>query len=60
MLNYWFISKPKRKLVSAAEILGIAVDVSLNEDWQGQVSTHLSMEEALERNGLKRIGDRRD
>lgn len=60
MLNYWFISRPKRKLVSVAEVLGIAVDVSLNEDWQGQVSTHLSMEEALERNGLKRIGDRRD
>lgn len=60
MLNYWFISRPKRKLVSVADVLGIAVDVSLNEDWNGQVSTHLSMEEALERKGLKRVGDRRD
>lgn len=60
MKNYWFISRPKRKLVSVAEVLGVAVDISLNQDWQGQVSTHLSMEEALESQGLKRVGDRRD
>lgn len=60
MLNYWWVTRPKRRLTSVPEVLAEIVDVSLNEEWQGQRDTHLSFEEALEQAGLKRQGERRD
>ncbi len=60
MINHWWVTRPKRKLNSVPEVLATVADVSLNQEWQGQVSTHLSMENALEQAGLKRVGDRRD
>ena len=60
MLNYWWVTRPKRKLNSIPEVLATFADLSLNEEWKGQRDSHLAYEEALEVAGLKRKGERRD
>lgn len=60
MINYWWVTRPKRKLNSVPEVLAGIAEVSLDQEWQGQRETHLSVEEALEQAGLKRVGERRD
>lgn len=60
MINYWWVTRPKRKLNSIPEVLATFSELSLNQEWQGQRGTHLSFEDALEVAGLKRIGERRD
>ncbi|WP_026881459.1 restriction endonuclease FokI C-terminal domain-containing protein [Clostridium akagii] len=60
MLNYWWVTRPKRKLNSVPEVLATFAEQSLDEEWQGQRNLHLSFEGALEQAGLKRIGERRD
>ena len=60
MINHWWVTRPKRRLNSIPEVLATVADVSLNQEWQGQIATHLNMETALEQAGLKRVGDRRD
>lgn len=60
MLNYWWVTRPKRKLNSVPEVLATFADLSLNQEWEGQRDSHLAYEEALEKAGLKRVGDRRD
>lgn len=60
MINYWWVTRPKRKLNSIPDILTIFADISLGQQWEGQRSTHLSLEEELEANGIKRVGERRD
>ena len=60
MLNYWWVTRPKRKLNSIPEVLATFADISLNQEWDGQRDSHLEYEEALEKAGLKRVGDRRD
>ena len=60
MINYWWVTRPKRKLNSIPEVLAAFAEISLDQEWQGQRATHLSLEEALEQSGLKRIGERRD
>ena len=60
MLNYWWVTRPKRKLDSIPEVLAAFADLSLNQEWDGQRTSHLAYEEALEKAGLKRVGDRRD
>lgn len=60
MLNYWWVTRPKRKLNAVPEVLAIFADLSLNQEWDGQRGYHLAYEEALECAGLKRKGERRD
>lgn len=60
MINYWWVTRPKRKLNSIPEVLATFADISLNQEWEGQKSSHLAYEEALEKAGLKRQGERRD
>lgn len=60
MLNYWWVTRPKRKLDSIPEVLATFADISLNQEWTGQRGTQMAYEEALEKAGLKRIGVRRD
>ena len=60
MLNYWWVTIPKRKLNSVPEVLATFADLSLNQEWDGQRNSHLAYEEALEEAGLKRKGERRD
>lgn len=60
MLNYWWVTRPKRKLNSVPDVLGVFAENALNEVWSGQRDSHVSMEDTLEASGLKRKGDRRD
>jgi hypothetical protein len=60
MLNYWWVTRPKRKLNSVPEVLACCSEVALESEWQGNLYTHLAFEEALEKSGLKRVGARRD
>lgn len=60
MLNYWWVTRPKRKLDSVPEVLATFADISLNQEWTGQRGTQMAYEEALEKAGLKRVGERRD
>lgn len=59
-INCWWVSRPKRKLNSVPEVLASFAQVALNQEWEGQRTTHLSLEDVLEVNGLKRKGERRD
>lgn len=60
MLNYWWVTRPKRKLNSIPDVLATFAEMSLDQEWQGQRESHLSFEDALEQAGLKRKGERRD
>lgn len=60
MINYWWVTRPKRKLNAVPDVLGVFSQMALNQVWDGQRNSHLSFEDALESSGLKRIGSRRD
>ncbi len=60
MINYWWVTRPKRKLDSIPEVLAKFADISLNQEWSGQHDTQMAYEDALEAAGLKRKGQRRD
>lgn len=60
MLNYWWVTRPKRKLDSVPEILSCCAAVAQSSEWQGNTYTHLKFEEELEKRGLKRVGERKD
>lgn len=60
MLNYWWVTRPKRRLNAVPETLAAFAEIALNKEWAGQRESHLSLEEALENAGLKRTGQRRD
>lgn len=60
MINYWWVTRPKRRLNSIPEVLAAIADTALNSEWQSQRGTHLSLEDALESAGIKREGERRD
>lgn len=60
MINYWWVTRPKRKLNSIPQVLSTFSELSLNQQWEGQRTSHLSLEDALEQAGLKRQGERRD
>ena len=60
MLNYWWVTRPKRRLDSVPEVLTTFAELCLYNAWAGQKNTHLAYEDALEKAGLKRKGERRD
>ena len=60
MLNYWWVTRPKRKLNSIPDVLAVFAESATQNIWMGQRDSHLSLESALEKSGLKREGDRRD
>lgn len=60
MVNIIWLTRPKRKLDTIPEVLATVADASLNAEWQGQLTRQLSVEQALESAGLKRVGERRD
>ena len=60
VLNYWWVTRPKRKLNSIPEVLAAFSNVALAAQWTGSRDTHIKFEEELERDGLKRVGVRRD
>lgn len=60
MINYWWVTRPKRKLNTIPEVLATVSEATLNSVWAGERERHLMLEEALEKEGLKREGSRRD
>lgn len=60
MINYWWAPRPKRKLNSIPEVLGAFSNVALTVRWSASRNVHILFEEELERDGLKRVGERRD
>jgi hypothetical protein len=60
MINYWWVTRPKRRLNSIPEVLAAIADTALSAEWEAQRGTHLSLESALETAGIKREGERRD
>ncbi len=60
MINYWWVTRPKRRLNSVPESLSTLTSIALNKIWEGDVNLHLSFETSLERGGVKKIGERRD
>ena len=60
MINYWWVTRPKRRLDSVPDVLAAFADLSLNQQWEGQRDSHIAYEDALEAAGLKRRGERRD
>ena len=60
MINYWWVTRPKRKLNTIPDVLSAFSEISLNEEWEGQRDSHLTLEDTLEKFGLKRVGERRD
>ena len=59
-INYWWVTRPKRKLNSIPEVLAAFSNVALSAQWTGRRDIHILFEEELENDGLKRIGERRD
>lgn len=35
MINYWFVSRPKRKLNSVPDVLSVFAEKALHEVWSG-------------------------
>lgn len=60
MMNYWWVTRPKRRLNSIPEILALISEEYLFKEWEGQRNTQLNFESALEEKGIKKKGDRRD
>ena len=60
MINYWWVTRPKRILSPVPSILNGIVTSVYHREWSGNRDIHLSFEEALESAGIKRVGDRRD
>ncbi len=58
--NYWWVTRPKRKLNSVPEILSVFAGATLEHQWDGSRNLHIQFEDALEEAGLKRVGSRRD
>ena len=59
-LNYWWVTRPKRKLNSIPEVLAAFSNVALSIRWSGSRNVQILFEEELENAGLKRVGERRD
>ena len=59
-LNYWWVTRPKRKLNSIPEVLAAFSNVALSVRWSASRDVHILFEDELERAGLKRVGERRD
>lgn len=58
--NYWWVTRPKRKLNTIPEVLSVFAGATLEHQWDGSRNLHIQFEEELEKAGLKRVGSRRD
>ncbi len=59
-INHWWTTRPKRKLITIVEVLRVFLTVTESKVWRGNRPLHLEFETALEQQGLKGIGVRRD
>ena len=46
-LNYWWVTRPKRKLNSIPEVLGVFSNVALSAQWSGSRNIHIQFEDEL-------------
>lgn len=60
MGNNWFIPRNKRKLYPVVDVLSLFVTQNVGLDWDSNRDLQREFEDALERFGLKKSGDRRD
>ena len=60
MINVWWFSRPKRRVTEIPSIIASVMSEAVGQEWSGNRKAHLAIEEALEHEGLKRVGDRRD
>lgn len=58
--DYWWVTRPKRKLNTIPEELAAFSSVALGKKWTHNRDAHIAFEEELEGSGTKRIGERRD
>lgn len=59
-IDFWWVTRPKRKLEPVQLILSQVTSRFLNDVWQGDRKLHLAFEEQLEQSNIKRQGVRRD
>ena len=60
MQDYWWVTRPKRKLNPIPEELAAFCSVALNKKWVGNREVQKEFEVELESSGTKRIGERRE
>lgn len=60
MKQYWMFSRPQRKLYRLPLTVAALHEAAGEEQWQGGRDRHVAFEELLEREGIKRVGARRD
>ncbi len=58
--DYWWVTRPKRKLNPIPEELAAFCSVALGKKWTQNRKLHIAYEEELENSGTKRVGERRD
>ena len=58
--DYWWVTRPKRKLNPIPEELAAFCSVALGKKWTKNRESHIAFEEELENTGTKRVGERRD
>ena len=60
MINYWWVTRPKRNLTPVPSVLATIVSTAYHKEWSGAREAHLVLEESFEQRGIKRVGERRD
>lgn len=58
--QYWMFSRPQRKLYRLPLTVTALHEAAGEEQWHGGRDRHIAFEEMLEREGIKRVGSRRD
>lgn len=60
MKNYWWVTRPKRKLIQVPELFAAFMAANVETEWRAEREKHITFESILENDGYKRKGDRRD
>lgn len=60
MQDYWWVTRPKRKLNPIPEELAAFCSTALGKKWTGNRDSHIEFEVELEQSGTKCVGERRD
>lgn len=58
--DYWWVTRPKRRLTSIPAELAAFFAHAQGKKWTGNRAAHIAFEEELERTRTKRVGERRD
>lgn len=58
--DYWWVTRPKRRLNTIPEELAAFCTVAYGKKWTHNRNLHIAFEEELEKTETKRVGERRD